>query len=155
MGSSGINRVHGEDNTQTRIKKHTHQQKKAQDSDNNSEASEQQAQNDSDQEFVEEQPKSKRGQKINEKEKSKNKGKSSSDDKDVIVSQDEVIFELGAKKRVTVRRYKGKILVDFREFWEKGGELNPTKKGVALTLESWEKFKKHVKRIDEAIVDLK
>ena len=53
---------------------------------------------------------------------------------DVILSQYSLINnfvyeQLNERKRVSVRKFKGKVLIDIREFWEKDGEQLPTKKG--------------------------
>lgn len=45
-------------------------------------------------------------------------------------SPSEPSFDLSSMRRATVRRWKGVILVDIREFWrDKTGRLNPTKRG--------------------------
>lgn len=38
-------------------------------------------------------------------------------------------WELGNMKRVTVREFKGKTLIDIREYYESNGEYKPGKKG--------------------------
>ncbi|CAD6573219.1 MAG: hypothetical protein CYPHOPRED_005099 [Cyphobasidiales sp. Tagirdzhanova-0007] len=53
--------------------------------------------------------------------------------------------DLGNKKRVTVREFKGKILIDIREFYEDKNteEIKPGKKGISLSFEQWETLKEH------------
>ncbi|CAG8571580.1 8624_t:CDS:10, partial [Diversispora eburnea] len=47
----------------------------------------------------------------------------------------EAYFKLSEKKRVTVRKFKNMILIDFREFFTNSdGESNPTKKGIKFDL---------------------
>lgn len=46
--------------------------------------------------------------------------------------------KLGNKKFVDVREFKGKILIDIREYYEKNGEMLPGKKGISLNTEQWE-----------------
>jgi len=53
-----------------------------------------------------------------------------------------------------VREFKGRLLVDIREFYEKNGESLPGKKGISLQLEQWEKLKNLIGDIDEAIEEL-
>ncbi|XP_058963573.1 activated RNA polymerase II transcriptional coactivator p15 [Pocillopora verrucosa] len=66
------------------------------------------------------------------------------------------VFELTNKRRVTVREFKGKILVDIREFYEdSAGEMKPGKKGISLQLDQWETLKNHIADIDEAIEEMK
>ncbi|KAL4471728.1 hypothetical protein ABPG74_008621 [Tetrahymena malaccensis] len=63
-------------------------------------------------------------------------------------------FELDDKKRVSVRKFKGKIYVDIREFYEKDGEMLPGKKGISLNLQNWEQFRKLIDNIDSCITDI-
>ena len=37
--------------------------------------------------------------------------------------------QIGNKRKVSVREFKGRLLIDIREFYEKDGELMPGKKG--------------------------
>ncbi|KAK4685612.1 activated RNA polymerase II transcriptional coactivator p15, partial [Tremellales sp. Uapishka_1] len=66
----------------------------------------------------------------------------------------ESFIELSDYRRVTVREYKGKTLVDFREFYKDktSGELKPGSKGLSLTLEQWEKLKENMSAIDAMIL---
>lgn len=56
----------------------------------------------------------------------------------------EAYFDLGKSKRVTVRQWKTAVLVDIREFYQKGGEELPGKKGISLTLEQYKELRKHI-----------
>ena len=64
-------------------------------------------------------------------------------------------FDLNTKKRVTVKEFRGKIMVDIREFYQPAGATNgeslPTKKGVCLTQDAWESLIKQANIINMAI----
>lgn len=47
---------------------------------------------------------------------------------------------LSDKKKVTVEKFKGKILIHVREYYTDGGEMKPTKKGIALNTAEWYVF---------------
>ena len=63
----------------------------------------------------------------------------------------DVYFELAAKRRVTVRKFKGTTLIDIREFWEDSGDLKPGKKGISLSVEQWDALKGLTEKIDGEI----
>ena len=68
----------------------------------------------------------------------------------------EPYFELTDKRRVTVRRFKGKVLVDIREYWEpEPGKLAPGKKGISLNLDQWNKLKSMMEDIEAAVKMMK
>jgi hypothetical protein len=59
---------------------------------------------------------------------------------------------LGAKnKRVTISKFKGKLYVGIREYYEDGAKMKPGKKGISLQIEEWEALKECMKDIDEII----
>ncbi|KAJ9058644.1 hypothetical protein DSO57_1010218 [Entomophthora muscae] len=80
-----------------------------------------------------------------------------SDDEDQhgLVKNDagEYFMDLPGKttKRLTVRSFKGKSYVDFREFYEKDGKHLPGKKGISLSAEQWEAVKKSIEDVDKCI----
>lgn len=64
-------------------------------------------------------------------------------------------LELSPKRYVCVRTFKGKIIVDIREYWEDpNGDLKPGKKGIALSMDQWEKLKGFVTDIDKKIQEI-
>lgn len=44
-------------------------------------------------------------------------------------------WALSSKRFVTVREFRGQVLTDVREFFDKGGQLFPGKKGISLSIE--------------------
>ena len=44
-------------------------------------------------------------------------------------------IDIGKKKRVTVRVFKGTPLIDIREYYGPEGDEKPGKKGISLTVE--------------------
>lgn len=68
---------------------------------------------------------------------------------------DEVRFELGKMKFATVSEFRGRKMVNIREFYMNGeGELRPGKKGIALMPDQWEKLKNNMDEIDEVLDNL-
>ncbi|KAJ7132749.1 transcriptional Coactivator p15-domain-containing protein [Mycena crocata] len=65
--------------------------------------------------------------------------------------------DLGKNKRACVRSFKGKTLIDIREFYadKDSGELKPGKKGISLPVDQWEELKKAAQTIDELIIEKK
>ena len=44
--------------------------------------------------------------------------------------------------------------MSIREYFEKDGEFLPTKKGISLTIENWEKLKTLINTVDECITKI-
>ena len=66
-------------------------------------------------------------------------------------------FALTKKKRVQVKKFRGRVLVDIREWYgEKGsGKFDkPGRKGISLNQECWETLKGHIEDIDRAIENM-
>ena len=89
--------------------------------------------------------------------KKKKAEKEEKDENDIEVTKDEIIIHLGNKKRLTLRKFKGKLLIDIREYYfdKMEGTFKPGKKGIALNKENWDNIKKHISDIDEGIDNMK
>ena len=53
----------------------------------------------------------------------------------LVTNSGEQYIDLGKKKRVTVRSFKGTVLLDIREYYGADDQEKPGKKGISLTLE--------------------
>uniref|UniRef100_A0A8C9MRN9 Activated RNA polymerase II transcriptional coactivator p15 n=2 Tax=Passeriformes TaxID=9126 RepID=A0A8C9MRN9_SERCA len=48
-------------------------------------------------------------------------------------NRDENMFQIGKMRYVSVRDFKGKVLIDIREYWmDQEGEMKPGRKGIVL-----------------------
>ncbi|KAL1497712.1 hypothetical protein ABEB36_008624 [Hypothenemus hampei] len=63
----------------------------------------------------------------------------------------EPTWDLGKNRFVKVSEFKGKVYINIREFYNAEGELRPTKKGVMLTPEQFQRFKASIDEIDEEL----
>ncbi|XP_049572550.1 SUB1 regulator of transcription b [Syngnathus scovelli] len=62
------------------------------------------------------------------------------------------MFQIGRMRYVSVRDFKGKVLIDIREYWTNpDGDMKPGKKGIALNPEQWNQLKDQISEIDDAI----
>ena len=58
-------------------------------------------------------------------------------------------FDLNAKKKVFIRKFNGRKMVDIREIYENDkGEMSYSKKGICLTEDAWAMLKQLVPSID-------
>ncbi|KAA8531161.1 hypothetical protein F0562_005925 [Nyssa sinensis] len=73
----------------------------------------------------------------------------SADDSD----DDIVVCEISKNRRVLVRNWQGKVMVDIREFYVKDGKQMPGKKGISLTMDQWNVLRDHVDEIDQAVAE--
>jgi hypothetical protein len=61
-------------------------------------------------------------------------------------------FDIDDKKRIQVRTFNGKIFIDLREYFQRGdGAMAPTKKGISLGVDQWEKFLGYIEEVNKAI----
>ncbi|KAL1539505.1 RNA polymerase II transcriptional coactivator KIWI-like [Salvia divinorum] len=68
------------------------------------------------------------------------------DDPDQIV-----VCELSKNRKVSVRNWQGKVVVDIREFYSKDGKEFPGKKGISLSMDQWKILRDHVDEINHEI----
>jgi len=66
-------------------------------------------------------------------------------------SEGDSYIEIGKQKRVTVRKFKGKVLVDIREYYGKSGEEKPGKKGISLSVEQWQALQFASGQVDDLV----
>ncbi|XP_031121809.1 RNA polymerase II transcriptional coactivator KIWI-like [Ipomoea triloba] len=66
-------------------------------------------------------------------------------------SDDNLVWEISKNRRVAVRNWQGKLVVDFREFYVKDGKEMPGKKGISLTMDQWKVLREHVEEIHKAV----
>merc|ERR1712048_660170 len=67
------------------------------------------------------------------------------DDKEIQTNElGEAIFPISYKRRITVRKWQGNVLVDIREHYLKEDLLLPSKKGISLTLDQYKQLRKHI-----------
>ncbi|XP_020662770.1 activated RNA polymerase II transcriptional coactivator p15 [Pogona vitticeps] len=67
-------------------------------------------------------------------------------------NRDENMFQIGKMRYVSVRDFKGKVLIDIREYWmDQEGEMKPGRKGISLNPEQWSQLKEQISDIDEAV----
>ncbi len=56
--------------------------------------------------------------------------------------------------RVSLSTFKGRTYIDVRLFYEDAnGELQPTKKGITVTPELWDEFRKGIAAAEEALTE--
>ncbi|KAI7812773.1 SUB1 regulator of transcription b [Triplophysa rosa] len=67
-------------------------------------------------------------------------------------NSDDNMFQIGKMRYVSVRDFKGKVLIDIREYWmDQAGEMKPGKKGISLNPEQWNQLKEQMSDIDDAV----
>lgn len=64
-------------------------------------------------------------------------------------------IDLGNNRFIQVREFRGKALIDIREFFmNNSGDMQPGKKGISLNTAQWEKLQKSVGKVNRALEDL-
>ncbi|KAL4617502.1 activated RNA polymerase II transcriptional coactivator p15-like [Arapaima gigas] len=108
----------------------------------------------------EEQAKAKRkkqtaSEKPAKKQKSGESSKAGGSSKASSSNNDDNLFQIGKMRYVSVRDFKGKVLIDIREYWmDQQGEMKPGKKGISLNPEQWNQLKEQIPEIDDAVASL-
>ncbi|CAI9753042.1 unnamed protein product [Fraxinus pennsylvanica] len=74
-------------------------------------------------------------------------------DNDSDESDNIVVCELSKNRKVSVRNWNGKVVVDIREFYYKDGKEMPGKKGISLTMDQWKILRDHVDEIDQEVAE--
>ena len=88
----------------------------------------------------------------NKKKKEKKEEKEEKEEeKDIEVTKDEIIIHLDNKKRLTISKFKGRLFVNIREYYDDNGTMKPGKKGITLSKECWKRICENISDINEAI----
>ncbi|XP_054278104.1 activated RNA polymerase II transcriptional coactivator p15 isoform X2 [Macrosteles quadrilineatus] len=76
----------------------------------------------------------------------------SSDSKKLKLDKDDIdSFHIEGMKYLKVRTFRGKVLIDIREYYDAGGDIRPGKKGISLSATQWKKVVSLVGEVDEAL----
>ena len=72
-----------------------------------------------------------------------------------VAGSNELFWELEANKRITISEFKHNIYIHIRQFECPEGKdyLVPTKKGIALNIEQFEKLKQVIHSVDLTLKD--
>ncbi|XP_063297743.1 activated RNA polymerase II transcriptional coactivator p15-like [Pelobates fuscus] len=89
------------------------------------------------------------------KQKTGQSSKGAASSKQSSSNRDDNMFQIGKMRYVNVRDFKGKVLIDIREYWmNQDGEMKPGKKGISLNPEQWNQLKEQISDVDDAIQKL-
>ncbi|XP_039482311.1 RNA polymerase II transcriptional coactivator [Drosophila santomea] len=60
-------------------------------------------------------------------------------------------WTLEGLRQVRINEFRGRKMVDIREFYEKGGETLPGKKGISLSVKQWKKLLEVAEEVTRAV----
>uniref|UniRef100_A0A1A9VZR5 Transcriptional coactivator p15 (PC4) C-terminal domain-containing protein n=1 Tax=Glossina brevipalpis TaxID=37001 RepID=A0A1A9VZR5_9MUSC len=60
---------------------------------------------------------------------------------------------LEKQRHVTISEFRGRKLIDIREYYEKNGESLPGKKGISLSITQWKKLLEVADEINKAVAE--
>ncbi|KAF4551364.1 RNA polymerase II transcriptional coactivator-like protein [Elsinoe fawcettii] len=63
----------------------------------------------------------------------------------------ELYWELSTNRRVSITSFKGKSMINIREYYEKDGKNLPGKKGIALPMEQYETLLSLLPQVEEVL----
>ncbi|KFD71249.1 hypothetical protein M514_04907 [Trichuris suis] len=65
---------------------------------------------------------------------------------------EELKFEIGEKRFVTINEYKGRVRVDIREFYSAAdGEMKPGRKGISLDVDQFRALVKCIPKLEQQL----
>ena len=64
-------------------------------------------------------------------------------------------ISLGQRRFVDVSKFRGQYYVNIREYYKEENTLKPSKKGIALKVEEWEKLLELQPKVEERLRDKK
>lgn len=74
---------------------------------------------------------------------------SSKDDKSCANNQ----WTLEKTRQIRINEFRGRKLIDIREYYEKNGEMLPGKKGISLSLSQWKRLLEVADEVTKAAQD--
>ena len=63
----------------------------------------------------------------------------------------DTLYKLSKMRFVNVAEFKGKVVVNIREYFYSNGKQLPCKKGISLSIEQWDNLKSHMESIDSEL----
>ncbi|XP_074650214.1 RNA polymerase II transcriptional coactivator-like [Tubulanus polymorphus] len=103
-----------------------------------------------------EQPKKKKSKSEDKKAKKKASSPPPADEDDGTMKGEsgETMYKLSKMRFVSVSEFRGKPLVNIREYYDKDGDLKPGRKGISLSIDQWNMLKQNMDAIDKDVKKL-